>query len=253
MVSVGSDHQKGERATHQPVRAVIWDYDGTLVDTTLKNLRVARAIMPLVSGRPLESFPALASVKAYKAADRRAANWRELNRREFGLNASQADEAGRLWAVYQSKDQTLAPFFKGLEAALVRLKGLPMAIFSQNSRQEIKRSLVEARLSGYFGSVIGYEEVTLGRQKPAPDGLLFCLSEMGIDQGIVFFVGDHDTDVQCANQANAALAGSGKAVKVVAIGAEFGEGGVGRIWSPAPDHVARRPVEVVDLVERYGR
>lgn len=236
-----------------PVRAVIWDYDGTLVDTTVKNLRVTRAIMPLVSGRPLESFPALASVEAYRAADRRAANWRELNSREFGLRGSQVDEAGRLWAVYQSQDQTPVPFFEGLEAALVRLKDVPMAVFSQNSREEIKRSLVEAGLSGYFGSIIGYEEVTFGRQKPAPDGLLFCLKEMGIGRGTVFYVGDHDTDAECASRADSALVRRGSALKVVAIGAEFGDLGVGRSWSPAPDHVARKPSEVADLVERYGR
>ena len=99
-------------------RAVVWDYDGTLVDTCRRNWQVTRALIPAVSGRPLAAFPALASLETYVAADRRSANWRELYGREYGLSPEQVDEAGRLWTRYQLADETPTPFFDGVPAAL---------------------------------------------------------------------------------------------------------------------------------------
>ncbi|MGD8856929.1 MAG: HAD-IA family hydrolase, partial [Chloroflexota bacterium] len=187
-------------------RAVVWDFDGTLVDTRRKNWQVTRALIPAVSGRPVEAFPALASLAAYQLADRRSANWRALYGREFGLSDEQVDEAGRLWTEYQLADQTPTPFFDGVAEALAGLGDLPQAIFSQNSRLAIQRALEAAGLADYFQLVVGYEEVGFQQQKPAPDGLLYCLEQLGLGRGEVLFVGDHDTDVICARRANAILA-----------------------------------------------
>ena len=242
--------QKGEEAVRPSVQAVIWDYDGTLVDTRRKNLQVTRALLPAVSGRAVESFPGLASLEAYEAADRQAANWRELYGRVLGLSDRQVDEAGRLWTYYQLRDRTPAPFFGGIAEALARLDGMPQAIFSQNSRPVIEQAVATAGLSHYFGLVVGYEEVAFVKQKPAPDGLLTCLSELGIDRGVVFYIGDHDTDIACARRASAAMAQNGVDSQVVAIGAEFGRQGRSD-WAEAPDYAAGSPVKVAELVESF--
>lgn len=227
-------------------RAVIWDYDGTLVDTRHKNWQVTRALIPAISRRPLADFPALASLEAYRAADRRSSNWRALFGREFGLNPGQVDEAGRLWTHYQLADETPAPFFDGVAAALEGLQSLPQAIFSQNSRPAIERALTAASLDAYFSQVIGYEEVGYEHQKPAPDGLLICLAGLGINRGTVFFVGDHETDIVCARRANEVLAAQGGTMTVVAVGAAFVHDGQPK-WTSEPDFVAQRPEEIVTL------
>lgn len=228
-------------------RAVIWDYDGTLVDTRRKNWQVTRALMVDVSGRPLETFPALTSLEAYGAAAHEATNWRDLFGKAFGLNEKQVDEAGRLWTQYQLADKTPALFFDGVAVALERLGERPQAIFSQNSRGSIQRALDAAGLAGHIKSVVGYEEVGFSRQKPAPDGLLICLEQLGMAEGKVFFVGDHETDIECARRANAALAKRSPSMTVVSVGAEFGEARLAA-WQETPDVVVRRPEEVVALV-----
>jgi HAD superfamily hydrolase (TIGR01549 family) len=228
-------------------RAVVWDYDGTLVDTRLKNWRVNQALITSVSRRPLDELPALISLEAYQAADKRAANWRELYGKAFGLSPEQVDEAGRLWTQFQLADQTAVPFFDGVAATLEMLKDVPQAIFSQNSRSAILQALEAKGLSDYFALVVGYEEMRFDRQKPAPDGLLYCLEQLGIYAGTAFFVGNHDTDMECARRANVALGRNGRSLTVVALGAEFG-GEEGMAWAVAPDRVVRRPVDVVELV-----
>ncbi|UCG24288.1 MAG: HAD family hydrolase [Chloroflexota bacterium] len=234
-----------EKAT---IQAVIWDYDGTLVDTRRKNWQVTRAMIPAVTGRPVESFPDLASLEAYQAADRKAENWRELLGPIFGLNEHEVDEAGRLWTSYQLRDRTPAPFFPGTSEAIARLGDTRQAIFSQNSKAAIEQSLTAAGLADYFELVVGYEEVSFQKQKPAPDGLLFCLGQLKLDQGTVLFVGDHDTDIECARRANVVLERDGIDLRVASIGAEFG-GESPAAWKIAPDHVARRPAGVVELAK----
>ena len=228
-------------------RVVVWDYDGTLVDTRAKNLNVTRLIIPAVSGRPVEEFPALATPEAYGIANRRSANWRELYGKEFGLTDGQVNEAGRLWTRYQLEDKTPATFFNGMAAAIDKMRDLPQVIFSQNSRDNILQALGVARLSGYFALVVGYEEVGFERQKPAPDGLLFCLEELGFTQGTVFYAGDHDTDIELARRANSVLRQNKRQLKVFSIGAEFCAGSQ-ETWQIAPDYVVRRPEEVAELV-----
>ena len=235
------------RKKETAIQAVIWDYDGTLVDTRRKNFEVNRALIAAVSGRPIESFPELASLEVYLEADRQTRNWRELYGRVFGLGQDKVDEAGRLWTSYQLQDRTPAPFFPGISEVIARLDGMPQAIFSQNSRSAIDQSLSTIGLAGYFEVVIGYEEVSFDRQKPAPDGLLSCLEHLELDRGAILYVGDHDTDVECARRANVALAQDGSDLRVVSVGAEFGgEGPVA--WKIAPDHVVQRPEELTELV-----
>ncbi len=234
-----------------PLTAIIWDYDGTLVDTREKNFRVARRIISQVCGDPPERFPALRSLEAYGRALHRTANWRELYRREFGLSEDETDRAGSLWTGYQLEDETPAALFEGIREALVALDGVPHGIVSQNARETIAQALAHADIAEYFRHIVGYEEVDVRRQKPEPDGLLACVEALtGLASGWVLYVGDHDTDVRCARHANEALAAAGRAVRIGAVGVRFGVTAA-PAWAVAPDHVAKHPKEVVAFARAF--
>ena len=57
--------------------AVIWDFDGTLVDSSERNFRVARRIIRDALGKDETDFPFLASRRSYEETVRRRPNWRE--------------------------------------------------------------------------------------------------------------------------------------------------------------------------------
>ena len=160
------------------IQAIIWDYDGTLVDTRLKNYQVNRAILEAVTGKSADEFEGLTSFESHEAAYRRAANWRELYLFEYGLTEQQTDEAGKLWAPYQLQDKTPSPLFGGIPEVLEALDNFPQGIVSQNGKAIILEVLAQHGLAKYFDCFVGYEEVEFKRQKPAPDGLLYCLEEL---------------------------------------------------------------------------
>ena len=102
--------------------AILWDYDGTLANTPVKNLAVTKEVLRRLDPALLDPLPeALTSLDAYQAANYRWRNWRELYRHALHVPAERLDEAGALWGPCQLADRTLPPLFDGLDEALPRL------------------------------------------------------------------------------------------------------------------------------------
>jgi HAD superfamily hydrolase (TIGR01549 family) len=233
--------------------AFVWDFDGTLADTKQRNYNVVRHLFTENLGKKLDGFPALASAEAYDQVNRRYFNWRELYATEFGFSEDETDRLGRMWSEYQLKDDTPVEIFEGIGDVLSELRHVVHGIVSQNAKDQILRTLEGARLLGHFKVVVGYDEVPLKRQKPAPDGVLACLEELNaLAPGRILYVGDHETDVRCARNAQRALEERRKEVEVVSVAACFA-GHVGpKDWTHQPDHVAWSPHEVVEIAQRLG-
>ena len=233
------------------IRAIIWDYDGTLVDTRLKNLNVTRKIIANLTGTDANAYPVLQSLENYSIANRKTFNWRELYRDEFGLNEAQIDAAGLMWTPYQLEDQTEVSLYPGITEVLDRLAAFPQGIVSQNSKSNIARNLEKNDILGYFDCIVGYEEVDIKRQKPAPDGLLSCIAALSVPEpGNICYIGDHETDVQSASAANHTLRRINTDVRIHSIGACYDFGLDISSWSDHPDFVAWSVEEIVEIVER---
>lgn len=232
--------------------AVVWDFDGTLVDSHPRNLSVNRAILQTLKGGSSQSFAALSSLRAYEEAVSRARNWRDFYAREFDLHESDIERAGRLWPDLQSSEPTPHTPFAGIPEALEALSDLPHAILSHNDSRVISTALEATGLSGYFDPVLGYTELGPENEKPAAGGLLRCIEELPISgSATVFFVGDHETDALCASNARAVLRERGAAVEVVSVAAFFGGFG-DDLWELVPDRAARSPADVVEIVRNGG-
>ena len=118
--------------------AILWDYDGTLANTPVKNIAVTRAVLGRLDPALLDPLPeALSSLDAYQAANYRWRNWRELYQHALRVPADRLDEAGALWGPCQLADRTLPPLFGGLLEVLPRLAALaPMGICSPERQRQ---------------------------------------------------------------------------------------------------------------------
>jgi HAD superfamily hydrolase (TIGR01549 family) len=247
-----SDRDKAMAA--QPLTAIIWDFDGTLVDTRRRNYSVVRRLMADVTGAPADRIPALQSLEHYDRVNRRYVNWRDLYRREFGFSEGETDRVGLLWSDYQLSDDTPAEPFDGILQVLGALGEIPHGIVSQNARGQIERALNQAAITQYFGFVIGYDGVPLDRQKPAPDGLLVCIEELtGMQQGRVLYIGDHETDVRCAHNAHRTLENHNVPIAVESVAASFVDPDEPLHWTAQPDHIARTPHDLIAIALTAGK
>lgn len=235
------------------VAAFIWDFDGTLADTRLRNYSVVRRLLGERAATPLDAFPALVSADIYDRIQRRYPNWRELYLREFGFSEAETDHLGGLWGDYQRRDETPVEVFAGIAEVLAALAAVRHGIVSQNAREEIRRTLERAGIAAHFRAIVGYDNVHLARQKPEPDGFLACLDQLeAAAPGQVLYIGDHETDVRCARNAQRTLAERGTDLQVVSIAAAFDGRDEHGAWAVQADYVAHTPTEILSIAREFG-
>jgi len=234
------------------IKAIIWDYDGTLVDTHIKNLNVTRKIIKQITSKEPENISALAELNNYRIVTNKAENWRTLYKNEFALTKNEIDEAGRLWSEFQLADETEVPFYDGIINVIKTLKKYPHGIVSQNSKENIEQYLHNTKMLKYFKSILGYEEVESSKQKPAPDGLLQCISELVQQEtGTIIYIGDHETDIRCAVNANEVLKRDGR-IKVITLGALYDADTDISHWQVQPDFTAEKVGDIIEIVKRIN-
>lgn len=231
------------------VRAIVWDFDNTLVDTGARNLSVTRRIVRHVTGRSPEEFAPLRDQGAYDRALHATQDWRQLYAVDFGMRGDQIDEAGRLWTGFQKTDPTPTRWFPGIAETIADLAGLPHGIVSLNTRANIEATLVSDGLRDAFDTVVGCRQVPRDRQKPEPDGLMHCVAAMVEDlEGIVLYVGDHPIDSECAAKANGRFEAARSGMRVVSVAASYGAVVDGTTWPVDPDYRVECPRDIVALV-----
>jgi HAD superfamily hydrolase (TIGR01549 family) len=230
--------------------AIIWDYDGTLFDTRQKNFNVTKKIVQKVKGTS-KLFPALKSIDSYYNSHLKSENWRDFYREEFNLSEFEVEEAGKLWTEFQLNDTTIVTLIDGVGEAIKSLN-FPQGIVSQNSKESIAQNLKLNNLEAYFRSIVGYEEVELKKQKPDPTGLLICIEHLcNSNLGIVFYIGDHETDGQTVKNANKLLKEKNVEMKIISIAAAYSECFNVKSIKKSFDFTATAAADIISIVNDF--
>jgi phosphoglycolate phosphatase-like HAD superfamily hydrolase len=66
----------------------------------------------------------------------------------------------------------------------------------------------------------------------------------------VVYIGDHETDVRCARNANVELRKQRVDIQIISIGVSYGVETNPAQWNFPPDYTAATPQEILHLVER---
>jgi phosphoglycolate phosphatase-like HAD superfamily hydrolase len=233
------------------LKAILWDYDGTLVDSTRKNIAVTVDVLRYFYPDIDNNLPeVLLSPENYLKANYKYKNWRELYQECYKIPEDRIDEAGRLWTPCQLDNKMVPDLFEGLEEVIPRLSGYRMGICSQNSSENIWNVLKHYRINECFQSVIGYDNIPIKNQKPEPDGFLKCIEHLGVDinHGTFLYIGDHSEDVTFGKNAERLLRDNGYEVSVICIAARYTDTDISS-WNTPPDHVVHKPLELLRIIE----
>jgi HAD superfamily hydrolase (TIGR01549 family) len=212
-------------------RAVVFDFDGTLVDT--------RA-------------PILAGVKHALAATGRATPPDAVILRHVGLGlhevlgrvAGGADpaEIGRMAGLYRARFDEVAPGrtrpFAGVREALLELRGagVRLAIATNRGRESLLPLLEEHGLSALFEVALSAHCVP--HAKPHPAMLERILGELALDPAGVLMVGDTAVDVRM-----------GRAAGVDTCAVTYGAHTHEELLAEGPTHIAHHPAELPAIVK----
>ena len=116
------------------VDAILWDYDGTLINSVAKNISITKAIIEEVAPRMSDTHMPidLNSQSQYQVANHAAENWRDLYLNFYGLTADETDAAGYLWHSHQLSNETPVTAFDGRPRCLASGDGE----IQRNSKQK---------------------------------------------------------------------------------------------------------------------
>ncbi len=172
--------------TQQPsaIRAVIFDLDGTLVDSMPLVLRAfAHALEPF---RPelgvSDIFQRLGGPPARTLL-------------ELTGDESKAAEAFRRLERFGFDNGALVQPFTGMRALLDALQrqGLSLAIWTGRDRVTTTAILTAHGLARYFAAVVCGDDLLT--HKPHPEGMEVILQRLGLQPGEALYAGDADADV----------------------------------------------------------
>lgn len=233
------------------IDAILWDYDGTLVNSVPKNIAITKQILlevaPRLTGDNLPSY--LKSEASYHIANHQSKNWQDLYVNYYGMSEAEMLKAGKLWTNYQLKNTTPVKLFNEIEQTINQIH-LPQGICSQNSSENIYRVLEQNNIHHKFNAVIGYDDIPSDVQKPNPFGGLKCLEQMfdTSKNRTVFYIGDHEGDVQFARNIEMELGGGSRVIAVVAkySGADT------QSWSYKPDFEIEQPIDLLQIINHFS-
>jgi pyrophosphatase PpaX len=191
-VSTNDGQLPWARAANRPIRAVLYDFDGTLADSTELIMRCYRHTMTTHLGECpsddawLSGFgtPLDSQLRRFARSDGEAAAMLDTYRAfQDGLH-----------------DQMLKPFPGAVEVvAELDRRGYALAIVTSKHRRAALRGMELCGLVSHFGTIMTPEDVR--NPKPHPEPVLAALERLGVSADEALFVGDSPHDVAAGRAA----------------------------------------------------
>lgn len=184
--------------TRRPVKAVVFDFDYTLADSStgaIDSFRYALERLGLPQPRDIDIRETIGL--SLEAAFRRLADpdhWRDSEQ----FSAHYMHRADQVVATNTTLYESVPHVVEALVA-----RGLSLAIVSNKLRYRVRSILEREGIADRFEVVVGAEDVD--EQKPDPGGLLSALGELGFSPAEVLYVGDSVVDGETARRAGVAF------------------------------------------------
>ena len=179
------------------IRAVLYDFDGTLADTTELVMECYRRTMRQHLG---EVPPAEEWLRGFGTP-------LEVQMSRFAASRLQCDEMIATYRQHQ-EDQAegLVRPFPGVMDTLdtLRERGMKMAIVTSRHRESTLRAIDICGLTDRFAEIVSPEDVS--SPKPHPEPVLTALDRLEVAAAEAIFVGDSPHDMAAGREAGTATA-----------------------------------------------
>lgn len=175
-------------APPRPLRAAVYDWDGTLLDSAEASFRCYVKLF----GSYGITFDRASFERTYSP------DWYRTYR-ELGLPEASWSEANDRWLdLYRSETCPLLP---GAAAALDALHqaGVAQGLVTSGSSARVEADLARLGLASRFDVVVAGGDVR--HRKPHPEGLLIALDRLRVGPTEAAYVGDSPEDIEMAHAA----------------------------------------------------
>ncbi len=192
--TVTMEKAEGHKPTTRSVTALLWDIDGTLIDTTdlvISGLdhvyrKFVGKTLPYDEIRALVGIPLVKQLQIYGDFATIGTTQEEMEREFIRFWEERKDQEKVLTIV---TDTLIRGFQAGIKTGLVTSKNL----------SEIANTLPRLGIADYLDCVISADDVR--NPKPDPEGILLALRRMGVKPEDAIFIGDSIYDMRAGRDA----------------------------------------------------
>jgi phosphoglycolate phosphatase len=186
----------------RPLRAVLFDLDGTLLDTAAD---IARALNRVHAERGWATLP-VSDVS--RMIGRGSPILIERAAAALGHSVSAEEQAHMVerffehYGSLEESNESDAQAYAGVADTLEMLHriGMPIAVVTNKQQRFAKALLERLNLIRFVGVIVGGD--TCERRKPDPQPLLFACQSLGVSPSEALMVGDSINDVTAARAAH---------------------------------------------------
>lgn len=212
----------------KPIELLIFDLDGTLVNTLEDIAASVNYALARIGAGPL----ALDAVRQYVGDGTET-----LMTRSLGGRGERLDEVLDLYKEHHRRHLMVhSSLYPSVKETLEHFKSLPMAVISNKTMEFVGPLLDRLAIRQYFRLVIGADSGL--PLKPAPDAVRKIMAECNVALERTVIVGDGTTDVY-----------AGKAAGVITCSVSYGFRSEEELRKAGPDYLIHRVSELTNLFE----
>ncbi len=217
------------------IDTIVFDFDGTLVDST-------RAVKQAFEATLVEIGERIPGRSGEENLD--TLSCRTLSEMFHAAGITNSDRIDRAVGTYNRRYLEISPIrsapFPEIPQVLQNLRSqdITLAVATNERRENLDALLPAFGLDRYFEATVCENEVS--RSKPEPEMLHALLKAMNADPLKTLMVGDSNLDMEMGRRAGCRTCAAG-----------YGTHSAGQLNAAAPDHIIHHPEELIDLVAGY--
>ncbi|MFW5854180.1 MAG: HAD family hydrolase [Thermodesulfobacteriota bacterium] len=217
------------------VDTIVFDFDGTLVDSTRAVKQAFEETLAEMEERP----PGRSGEKNLETL-----SCRTLAEMFHAAGVTRPDRIDRAIGTYNRRYLALSPIrstlFPEVPQVLQHLRDreITLAVATNERRENLDALLPAFGLDGFFEATICENEVS--RSKPEPEMLHTLLKTIDADPLKTLMVGDSNLDMEMGRRAGCRTCAAG-----------YGTHSAEQLNAAGPDHIIKNPEDLMDVVAGY--
>lgn len=219
--------------TKRPIRAVLFDFDGTLADTLPLSFHAFQEVFRKYTGKEYSNEEIMARFGPTEDG---------IIGRVLRSHEALPEAIDDYYRIYESYHDRMLSLSEEIRDMLDRLQNMSisMGIITGKSRRSLDISSAKLAMGSYF--TVGFAGDELTRPKPDREGIDRAMAVLGVTPEDTLFIGDSNADMEAGRAAGTRIGG-----------AMWFETVQSSNLLPVPDYRFTSPLQVAELIGRLNQ
>jgi phosphoglycolate phosphatase len=183
-----------------PLKAVIFDLDGTLINSAIPFKEMKRMIIKRLEAIGVTQGLLNDEMLNFDIAQNALQDMRSKGFKQQRIQQA-FDEMSEIMNAFELKSIDKATLVRGVPETLKTLKTrkIKLGVMTRSCREYAEKLLAKFGLRNFFDAVVARDDVA--NPKPDPEHAFHILRLLGVSPQETLYVGDHWSDAECASRA----------------------------------------------------